>query len=157
MELSTDSKLSKKDLLKALHEGYCVTHENWEDDEYLCLEGGKIKDESGKPCTLSDFTGEEYERPGAWRVAVEETATEEAEDEESEVMSFEEALKFMGERPSGGNRKLSDEQLEQVIALKSYGYSYKQLAPKFNVANPTSLGQMVRKYQVRIEQTENQE
>lgn len=146
MELSTNSKLSKKDLIKALREGHYVQHENWESDEYLFLDGNKIKDESGKACTLSDFTGEEYERPGAWLILESE---EDSEGEDSPIMSFEDALDFMGERPTGGSRKLSDEQIEQVMALKRYGYSYKQLAPKFDIANPTSLGLMVRKYKIR--------
>lgn len=148
MELTTEDRFSKMQLPKILEEGYCVGQENWADDEYIYSDEGELKNEEGESCSLSEFTGNEYEREGAWKIV------EIEEEEEEAALSFEDALELMGERPSGGNRKLSDEQLEQIIALKNYGYTYKQIAPKFGMTekNTTSLGQMVKKYLKRKEE-----
>lgn len=149
MELTTDQRFTKQQLPQILNAGYYITHQDWEPEEYLCMQDGILIDETGKKTTLSDFTGPEYEG-SAWKL-LEDSEEEEVEESESSEMTFEDAVEFMGEEPAG-KKHLSDEQLEHIIALNRFGYSYRQIAPKFGYLGKNggqTLSQAVSKYRQR--------
>lgn len=147
MDITTDSRFKKDQISGILEQGYFLTHETWEPEESISQdpEHGKIVDEEGNPFPMEALSSDVYD--DGWKVL----ESEEEDEEEDAGLSYDEALAFMGEPPKSGRRRLSDEQLEKVIALNELGYPYKQIAPKFGFTekNVNSLSTMVRKYKLR--------
>lgn len=123
-------KMNKEMAMEKLNEGYYITHEFWEDGEFVYKHEGNFFDEEDG---LVDIDKNLSLEDGYLLVE-----SEEEEDQGEEELTLDKAMELMGEPPRGRyGRMIPRDQVMQILALSKLGYSNGQLGKKFKVSLAT--------------------